>query len=115
MVTQLSIDFKPSVYAQYSSFREFIADDVVVSICADRKILKKSIAADLDYSPSHLTQKLNGLGDSRFTVDDLEKLGELYGWGDILKYVAYRASKGSNKADLEAQIAALQTQLQAQP
>lgn len=87
MTKQLNIDFKPSVYAQYGSLREFIAEHVIPEICKNKKILKKSIAADLDYSPSHFSQKLYSTGDSRLTVDDMEKLVRLYGDLECIRYM----------------------------
>ena len=63
---QLSIDFNPDIFSQYESCREFIADDDVPRLCRNPRILKKSIAADMDYSPSHFSMKLSGAGDHRF-------------------------------------------------
>lgn len=115
MVEQLNIDFKPSVYAQYSSLREFIAEHVIPSICTERGVMRKSIAMDLDYAPSHFSQKVYGTGSSRLTVDDMEQIIDLYGTDEVLKYLAYKQARKQPKEALEAQIAELQKQLEAQP
>jgi AraC-like DNA-binding protein len=92
MKKQLKIEYEPSIYAQYGTLREFIAEHVIPNICKDQQILKKSIAADLDYSPSHFSQKLYNTGDSRLTVDDMEQIITLYGCGEVLRYLAYQQS-----------------------
>lgn len=111
MVNQLNIDFNPTKLGQYASLREYLSEEVIPNICAQRGILKKAIAADMDYSPSHFSQKLAGAGDSRFTSDDVEKFCSLYGWGWVVQFYADRATRFETDDDLKQQIKALQAKL----
>lgn len=69
MDKQLTLNFDPSIVDEFEWCREFIDDH-------SRKIGKqrKWLAAEMDYSPSHLSRKFaQGEGDSaRFTLDDAE-------------------------------------------
>lgn len=86
---QLTINFDQGTdkYGQYESCCEFIADDDVPRICRSPRILKKTIAADMDYSPSHFTNKLNKVEGHRFTLDDLELYMDKTGSIEPVKYL----------------------------
>lgn len=66
---QLTLNFEPSLGERFTSLRAFVAYRV-----QELKINAKTLAADMDLSPTVLSRKLNpGDGDtSRLTVDDLE-------------------------------------------
>lgn len=66
---QLTLSFEPSLPEKYRTLRDFLAFRVQVQARP-----AKSIAADMDMSPSMLSRKLTpGDGDTqRFNVDDLE-------------------------------------------
>lgn len=83
---QLTFNFEPSLPDRFRTLREYIAHRV-------NSLPKpaKSIAADMDMSPSTLSRKLNpGDGDtSRFNVDDLERyLEETKDAPAIIEYLA---------------------------
>lgn len=88
MSNQLTINFEPSLPERYRPLREFLAYRVMVQA----KPLK-SIAADMDMSPSLLSRKLNpGDADTqRFNLDDLEQYLDTA--GDAAAVVEYLAAK----------------------
>lgn len=67
---QLTLDFQPGLAQRYTSLLDCCRD----SIYKSAKPLK-TIAADMDQSPSDLSRKLAGNPDDprRYTVEDLEK------------------------------------------
>jgi len=87
-VNQLTLDFQPSLPERFKTLREFVA---YRSQCLDKP--QKSIAADMDMSPSMFSRKLNpGEGDTqRFNLDDLENF--LQATGDAAAVVEYLAAK----------------------
>jgi hypothetical protein len=111
MTKQLSIDFNPDIYGQYESCREFIADDDIPRLCRNPRVLKKSIAADMDYSPSHFTNKLNNTGDHRFTLDDLELYVQRTNSVEPIKYLVSKYLFKQSKDELQKQIEELQQRL----
>ncbi|MBP6564021.1 MAG: hypothetical protein KA200_00250 [Burkholderiales bacterium] len=68
--SQMTLDFEPSLPDRFASLREYIAHRVQV-----QPKPAKTIAGDMDLSPSVLSRKLSpGEGDTqRFNVDDLER------------------------------------------
>ena len=103
-MNQLSIDFNPDLYAQYSSCREFIADDDVPRLCRAPRVLKKTIAADMDYSPSQFSNKLNGNEGARFTLDDLELYIDATGSVEPVKYLVAKYLYRQSANELQRQI-----------
>lgn len=101
---QLSIDFNPGIYGQYGSCREFIADDDVPRLCQHPRTLKKSIAADMDYSPSHFTNKLNNVEGNRFTLDDLERYVRVTGSVEPIKYLVAMYLYDQSPDEIQRQI-----------
>lgn len=75
MATQMTLNFEAVLHKQWESCREFIDDKVIPDYLAERGMMKKYLAADLELSPSELRRKLcPAPGDTRnFTLDDLEK------------------------------------------
>lgn len=67
--SQLTLDFEPAIAERFSSLRAFISFRV-----QELRLNAKTLAADMDLSPSVLSRKLNpGEADSqRLNVDDLE-------------------------------------------
>lgn len=66
---QLTLDFTAGLSATYTSCREYVA-----ALIHQQGRPQKSIAADMDYSPSQLARKLaqSPQDSARFTLDDLE-------------------------------------------
>lgn len=66
---QITLSFERGLVEAYPTCREYIA-----SLVHQQGRPQKAIAADMDYSPSHLSRKLAQSPDDsmRFTLDDLE-------------------------------------------
>jgi len=112
MNKQLTIDFNPEIFGQYQSCREFIADDDVPRLCRDPRVLKKTIAADMDYSPSQFANKLHGNEGARFTLDDLELYMQVTGSIEPIKYLLDKYVAKQAPEDIRAEIDRLQRQLE---
>lgn len=65
---QITLNFDASFFSAYPTCREYIQRQI-----HHQTTQHKSIAADMDLSPSKLTRKLVQADTSRFTLDDLEK------------------------------------------
>lgn len=67
---QITLNYDTALVDSYASCREFVAHRV-----HQQGRPQKSIAADMDYSPSQLSRKLSQSPDDsmRFTLDDLER------------------------------------------
>lgn len=87
-MNQLTLNFEPALPERFRTLREYLAHRVTVQTKP-----AKSIAADMDMSPSMLSRKLNpGDGDTqRFNVDDLEHY--LSASGDCSAVIEYLAAK----------------------
>jgi hypothetical protein len=107
---QLTLNFEAGVVSSYSSCREYIASRI-----HQQGRSQKSIAADMDYSPSDLSRKLAQAPDDsrRFTLDDLESYVRATGDTKPILYLAEKYLAGACTAELERQIAELQSQLHA--
>lgn len=86
--SQLCLTFEAKLPERFSSLREYISHRV-----REQAKPAKTIAADMDLSPSMLSRKLNpGDGDTqKFNVDDLEAY--LASTGDAAAVIEYLASK----------------------
>ena len=86
--SQLTFNFEPGLGERFASLREYIA----FRSSANHKPAK-SIAMDMDLSPSMLSRKLNpSEGDThRFNVDDLEHW--IRASGDAAAVVEYLSAK----------------------
>lgn len=84
-VNQLTLNFEPALVDRFSSLREYLAHRVQV-----QPKPQKTIAADMDLSPSMLSRKLSpGDGDTqRFNVDDLERYIAATGDTSAIDYLA---------------------------
>lgn len=95
---QMTFNFEPSLPERFATLREFIAHRV-------HSLPKpaKTIAADMDMSPSTLSRKLNpGETDtSRFNVDDLEAF--LRETKDAPAVIEYLAAKFCDSAEARKQ------------
>lgn len=82
---QLTLDFEPGLVDRFSSLREYLAHCVQVQAKP-----AKTIAMDMDLSPSTLSRKLSpGDGDTqRFNVDDLERFIQTTGDTSAIVYLA---------------------------
>lgn len=102
--TQLTLSLEPSLVERWATLREFLAHRVAVQAKP-----AKTIAAEMDMSPSTLSRKLNpGEGDtSRFNVDDLESY--LARTGDVAAVIEYLASKFAGGGD-DARLSRLMSQ-----
>lgn len=87
-INQLTLDFQPSLSERFPTLREYIA---YRSMSLQKPL--KSIAADMDMSPSTLSRKLNpGEGDTqRFNLDDLQNY--LDTTGDASAVIEWLASR----------------------
>ena len=86
MSKQLSINFNPDKYSQFSTMRAFIDEELIPELCRDRVIQRQLIAAHLDLSPSHMKNKLVASDGAKFNTDELEDLIRKYGCEPI-KYL----------------------------
>ena len=114
---QLTLQFAPEITEQYNTLREYIAHRIQV-----QNKPAKTIAGDMDMSPSMLSRKLHpGDGDTqRFNLDDLENYMRHTGDTSAIEYLAskYLCSDESRKAralsrveQLSAELAGLVTSL----
>jgi len=87
-MSQLTLDFQPTLPERFASLREFVAHRSVVVA----KHLKVQ-AAEMDLAPSTLSRKLNPAdGDTqRFNLDDLESW--IKSTGDASAVIEYLAAK----------------------
>lgn len=87
-VSQLTLNLEPSLVDRWATLRKFIAHRVEV-----QSKPAKTIAAEMDLSPSALSKKLHpGETDTnRFNCDDLEAY--LTVTGDVQSVIEYLATK----------------------
>lgn len=101
---QVTINFEAGPVECYTTCREYVA-----SLVHQQGKPQKSIAADMDYSPSDLSRKLAQAPDDsrRFTLDDFEKFIEAT---NDIRPVLYLVEKYLHKADAQ-RIQALEQEL----
>lgn len=108
--SQLTLSFEPSLPEKYRTLRDFVAYRVQV-----QPKPAKTIAADMDMSPSMLSRKLvPGEGDTqRFNVDDLEHYIAVTGDTSPIEYLAskYLQSDQTRKARALARVELLSGEL----
>jgi hypothetical protein len=83
---QMTFSFEPSLPERFPTLRQYVAHRATVGAKS-----MKSIAADMDMSPSTLSRKLNPAeGDTqRFNLDDLEDyLGSTKDVAAVIEYLA---------------------------
>jgi hypothetical protein len=107
---QLTLNFEPSLPEKYRTLRDFMAYRVQVQARP-----AKTIAGDMDMSPSMLSRKLTpSEGDTqRFNVDDLEHYISVTGDTAAIEYLAskYLCSDESRKVRAIARVEHLATEL----
>jgi len=107
---QLTLNFEPTLPEKYRTLRDFLAYRVQVQARP-----AKSIAGDMDMSPSMLSRKLTpGEGDTqRFNVDDLENYIAVTKDTSAIEYLAskYLQSDSSRQARAIARVEALATEM----
>ncbi len=86
--SQLTLNFEPLLPDRFPTLRSYVAHRSTV-----QQKSQKTIAADMDMSPSTLSRKLNPTdGDTqRFNLDDLE--GYVESTGDVGAVIEYLAAK----------------------
>lgn len=107
---QLTLSFEPSLCERHATLRDFIAYRVQLQTKP-----AKSIAMDMDLSPSTLSRKL-APGDTdtqRFNVDDLERFIRETGDTTAIEYLAakYLHSDETRKARALARVEQLSAEL----
>ncbi len=107
---QLTLNFEPALPDKYRTLRDFMAYRVQV-----QQKPAKTIAADMDMSPSMLSRKLTPSdGDTqRFNCDDLEHYIAVTGDTSAIEYLAskFLCSDESRKARALARVETLATEL----
>lgn len=103
---QLTLDFEAGLTKSFESCREFVGARVHQLGRAF-----KSIAADMDLSPSRFARKLAQVDTSRFTLDDLETYVRVTGDTKPILYLVEKYLAKTDEAALLAQIEQLQAQL----
>jgi hypothetical protein len=103
-MNQLTLSLEPGVIERWPTLREYVEHRAGV-----QQKLKKTIAADMDMSPSLLTRKLSpSEGDTqRFNVDDLEAY--LASTGDTPAVIEYLAAKFMGGGDEARRARAIST------
>lgn len=99
---QITINFDVSPVSAYETGREYVA-----ALTHQQGRPQKAIAADMDYSPSHLSRKLSQSPDDsmRFTLDDLERWVEVNNDCRPLFYLIQKhAVKNNSKEHLESEL-----------
>ena len=107
---QLTLNFEPALPDRFRTLRDFIAHRVQVQAKP-----AKTIAADMDMSPSTLSRKLSpGDGDTqRFNLDDLEHYIAVTGDTGAIEYLAakFLCSDQSRKVRALARVETLSAEL----
>lgn len=100
--SQLTLSLEPSLPDRFRTLREFVGHRVQVQAKP-----AKTIAAEMDLSPSALSRKLSpGEADTqRFNVDDLEAY--LHASGDASAIIEYLAAKYLGGGDAARQARAI--------
>tara|TARA_R110002049_G_scaffold281333_1_gene460842 strand:+ start:9901 stop:10224 length:324 start_codon:yes stop_codon:yes gene_type:complete len=105
---QLTLNFDAGLVDAYPTCREYVAHRV-----HHQGRPQKAIAADMDYSPSHLSRKCAQSPDDsmRLTCDDLERFIETTGDTSPVLYLVEKYLTDHDRiAELEAELARLKGQ-----
>lgn len=109
--SQLTLSFEPSLPEKYRTLRDFLAYRVQVQAKP-----AKTIAGDMDMSPSMLSRKLTPSENDtqRFNCDDLENYIQVTGDTSAIEYLAskFLCSDTSRQARAIARVEALSTELE---
>lgn len=108
---QLSLDFEPSLPEQFPTLRAYLSFRV-----SEQRLNAKTLASDMDMSPSVLSRKLNPSehDSQRFNLDDLEAYIAATKDTSPLAYLAskYMDSPDLRKARALLRVEALATQME---
>lgn len=85
-LSQLTLNLEPSLAERWDTLREFVAHRT-----KEGPKLQKTVAADMDMSPSLLSKKFIQEDSNRFTCDDLEAW--IASTGDVQSVIEYLAAK----------------------
>ena len=109
-IKQLTLNFEPSLPERFRTLRDYLAHRVQVQAKP-----AKTIAGDMDMSPSTLSRKLSpGDGDTqRFNVDDLENYIGHTGDVGAIEYLAskYLCTDEQRRLNTLARVEALSIEL----
>ena len=107
---QLTLNFEPALPERFRTLRDFIGHRIQVQAKP-----AKTIATDMDMSPSTLSRKLApSEGDTqRFNLDDLENYMQVSGDTSAIEYLAakYLCSDESRKVRALARVESLSAEL----
>ena len=102
----ITLNFDAGLSEGFTTCREYVASRI-----HQQGRPQKSIAADMDYSPSDLSRKLAQSPDDsrRFTLDDLERFMAVTGDTSPICYLVekYLADNTDRSAELEAELTRL--------
>lgn len=107
---QLTLNFESGLTEAYPSCREFVGARIH-QLAIEQRRQHKSIAADMDLSPSKLSRKITQADTSRFTLDDLERYVDVTGDSKPILYLVEKFLSQGDEGALLAQIESLQAQL----
>lgn len=81
---QITLNYEQGLVESFPTCREYLAHRV-----HHQGVPQKAIAADMDYSPSHLSRKCSQSPDDsmRMTLDDLEKFIQVTGDSSPVLYL----------------------------
>lgn len=103
---QITLNYDAGLVDAYQTCREYVAHRA-----HHQGVPQKAIAADMDYSPSHLSRKLAQSPDDsmRFTLDDLERFMHITGDTSPVLYLVekYLAGRTDRIEQLEQELARL--------
>lgn len=103
---QITLNYEAGLVESYQTCREFVAARI-----HKQGRPQKAIAADMDYSPSHLSRKCSQSPEDsmRFTLDDLERFIEVTEDTSPVLYLVEKYLTGDKDkiAQLEAELARL--------
>ncbi len=107
---QLTLNFEPSISERFNTLREYVAHRIQV-----QQKPAKSIAMDMDMSPSTLSRKLSPSDSDtqRFNLDDLEAYIRVTGDTSAIEFLAskYLRSDEHRRASALARVEALSTEM----
>ena len=105
---QITLNYDAGLTDAYPTCREYVANRV-----HHQGRPQKSIAADMDYSPSHLSRKCAQSPDDsmKFTLDDFERFIEVTGDNSPVLYLVEKyLTESTELARLKARVAELEAE-----
>lgn len=102
---QITLNFDASEFDGYNTTQEYFAHaSRILRDDAGRIVQGQVQAMQMDYSPSHWSQKINKLNNASITLDDADRHTEIYGDVSWIYYLIHRhiIKKRKNLSDLLA-------------